>query len=100
MKNEERKKKEKMKVGVGGKGGGVPWEVEEKGFFFGVTYSCIFEKRGYRPAFTSQKKKKFWVFFFPPKNSKLNTNPENSKSNTTYSQYKHTQKIQNQTQHT
>ena len=27
------------------------------------------------------------------KNSKSNTNPENSKSNTTYSQYKHIQKI-------
>ena len=32
------------------------------------------------------------------KNSKSNTNPENSKSNTTYSQYKHTKKFQNQTQ--
>ena len=30
--------------------------------------------------------------------SKSNTNPGNSKLNTTYSQYKHTQKIQNQTQ--
>ena len=28
----------------------------------------------------------------------IQTHPENSKSNTTYSQYKHTQKIQNQTQ--
>ena len=44
------------------------------------------------------KKKKIYGFFFPPKNSKLNTNLENSKSNTnlensksntTYSQYKH-----------
>ena len=34
------------------------------------------------------------------KNSKSNTNPENLKSNTTYSQYKHIQKILNQTQHT
>ena len=47
----------------------------------------------------------FWVSFFPrkfkiqiKKNSKSTTNPENSRSNTTYSQYKHTKKFQNQTQ--
>ena len=33
------------------------------------------------------------------KNSKSNTNPENSKSNTTYSQYKHIQKIYTSKKH-
>ena len=66
-------------------------------------YSCVFEKRGYR-----FKKKKIYGYFFPPKNSKLNTNLENSKSNTNlensksntiYSQYKHNvlQNIRTQT---
>ena len=65
-----------------------------------------FQKRGYRPQKRSYRLRLIAAFLKTqntntnPKNLKSNTNPENSKSNTIYSQYKHTKKIQNQTQHT
>ena len=43
VKKEEREKKEKMKMGVGGKVGGT-WEKKEKAFFFLVLHIAAFFK--------------------------------------------------------
>ena len=52
-----KKEREKKKVGVGresgdvGGKGGIRGKLKKFFFFLGVTYSCIFKKRGYRSPF-------------------------------------------------